>query len=175
MLQLNTRAVLAVVATGVALFMLSGCGLLEARQAEAVANQGIQLQKFIEQADAWGADIVAQVPAPEASQISENIGGSRQAGANYEEWPKYYYWSQIVELHPDARTPTEFADGLEPWLEEQGWERNIDSGSSPGEESFVRSYSRGRYSLAVEIYTVSPPQAQSLNFSIVSPDTDPNS
>ena len=175
MLQLNIRAALAVVATGVMLCLLSGCGLVEARQAEVVASQKAQLLEFIDQADAWGADIIAQVPEEEAEDIFENFGGSRQAGANYDEWPKYYYWAQGVDLYADGpRTPTEFADGLEPWLEEQGWVRNLDKEFPPNEENFVRDYVRGRYSLAVEVYTVSPPQAQSLNFRIVTPQTDQN-
>ena len=174
MLQLSTRAALAVVATGVMLCLLSGCGLVEARQAEVVASQKAQLLEFIDQADAWGADIIAQAPEEEAKAIYENVGGIREAGANYEEWPKYYYWAQGVDLYPDGpRTPTEFADGLEPWLEEQGWVPNLDKEFPPGRDSYVRDYVRGRYSLAVEVYTVTPPQAQSLKFRIVTPRTDP--
>ncbi|WP_146073409.1 hypothetical protein [Cryobacterium sp. N22] len=157
------------------LFVLSGCGSSEAPPAEAVVSQEDQLQVFVEQADAWGADIIAQAPEEEAKAIYENFGGSRQAGADYAEWPQYYYWAQGVDLYPDGpRTPTEFADDLEPWLEDQGWVRNLDSEFSPGEESYVRGYVRGRYSLEVEVYTVTPPQAQSLNFTIVTPDTDQN-
>ena len=174
MLQLNTRAVLAVVATGIVLSLLSGCGISESRQAEAVAAQEVQLREFVDQADDWGADIIAQAPVSETESILENFGGSRQASANYEEWPKYYYWAQGIDLHLDGpRTPTEFADDLEPWLEEQGWVRRRDD-SSPGKESFWRDYTRGRYVLEVEIYTVTPPQAQSLTFSIVTPSTDPD-
>lgn len=85
-------------------------------------------------------------------------GGSRQASANYEEWPKYYYWAQGVDLQPDgARTPTEFADHLEPWLIEQGWVRNEERGLPPRKESFERSYVRRQYSLTVVVYTVAPP------------------
>jgi len=175
MLQLNIRAALAVVTAGVLLCALSGCALIEARQAEVVASQEAQLLEFIDQADAWGADIIAQAPAEESKAIYENFGGSRQASANYEEWPQYYYWAQGVDLYPDGpRTPTEFADDLEPWLEKQGWVRNLDKEFPPNEENFVRDYVRGRYSLAVEVYTVSPPQAQSLNFRIVTPQTDQN-
>ena len=154
------------------LFLVSGCGLMEARQAEAVASQEVQLQEFVDQADAWGADIIAQVPEAEKASVTGHLGGSRQAGANYEEWPKYYYWSQIVELYPTARTPTEFADDLEPWLEEQGWVRNQDNEFPPGKESTIRGYARGQYSLSVEMYTVLPPRAQLLNFKIVTPRTD---
>jgi len=172
--SLRARAALAVVTAGVVLVLTTGCATSEPRKAEAVATQEVQLQEFIDQADAWGADIIAQAPEEEAEDIYENFGGSREAGANYEEWPKYYYWAQGVDLYPDGpRTPTEFADGLEPWLEKQGWVRNLDRESSPGKESFLRDYARGRYSLEVEIYTVSPPQAQSLNFTIVTPRTDP--
>ena len=170
---LVARAAIAVVSAGVVLCGLSGCSVSESRKAEVVASQEVQLREFVDQADAWGADIIAQVPEDELASVTGLIGGSRQAGANYEEWPQYYYWSQIVELDPGARTPTEFADGLEPWLEEQGWVRNLDSEFPPGKQTFVRDYVRGQYSLAVEVYTASPPQAQLLNFRIVTPDTDP--
>ena len=154
------------------LFVLSGCGSSEARQAEPVVSQEDQLQEFVEQADAWGADIIAHAPEDEAKDIFENFGGSRQASADYAEWPQYYYWAQSIELYPDGpRTPTEFAVDLEPWLEEQGWVRSRNGEFPPGRDSFTRDYSRGRYSLAVEVYTVTPPQAQSLNFRIVTPDT----
>ena len=170
---LIARAALAVVTAGVVLSVVSGCGLSEARQAEAVASQEVQLQEFIDQADAWGADIIAQAPEEEAKAIYENFGGSRDA--YYKEWPQYYYWAQGVDLYPDGpRTPTEFADDLEPWLEDQGWVRNLDKEFPPDRDSYVRDYVRGRYSLAVEVYTVTPPQAQSLKFRIVTPRTDPN-
>jgi len=172
--SLRARAALAVVTAGVVLVLTTGCVTSESRKAEAVATQEVQLQEFIDQADAWGADIIAQAPEEEAEDIYENFGGSREAGANYEEWPKYYYWAQGVDLYPDGpRTPTEFADGLEPWLEEQGWVPNLDKEFPPGRDSYVRDYVRGRYSLAVEVYTVTPPQAQSLKFRIVTPRTDP--
>jgi len=174
-MRFKTRAAMAVITAGVVFCVLTGCAMSESRKAEVVASQEIQLQEFIDQADAWGADIIAQAPKEEVEDIFENFGGSRQAGANYEEWPKYYYWAQGVDLYPDGpRTPTEFADGLEPWLEKQGWVRNLDKEFPPGRDSYVRDYVRGRYSLAVEVYTVAPPQAQSLNFTIVTPQTDPN-
>jgi len=117
MLQRNTRAALAVVTAGVLLGVLSGCGAVEARQAKVVASQEVQLQEFIDQADAWGADVIAQAPVDEVEDILKNVGGTRQAGDYYEEWPQYYYWAQIVDLYRDGpRTPTEFADDLEPWL-----------------------------------------------------------
>lgn len=172
MLRIHTRAVLAAITASVALVLLSGCGMSEA---ESVASQEAQLQKLVEQADAWGADIITQVPEAEKADVTGNIGGSRQASAMYEEWPKYYYWSQIVVLNPTARTPTVFADDLEPWLVEQGWVRNPDHEFPPGKETFVRAYQRGRYSLAVEVYTALPPQAQLLNFKIVTPETNPDS
>ena len=118
--SLRARAALAVVTAGVVLVLTTGCVASESRKAEAVATQEFQLQEFIDQADAWGADIIAQAPEEEAEDIYENFGGSREAGANYEEWPKYYYWAQGVDLYPDGpRTPTEFADGLEPWFTSQ--------------------------------------------------------
>ena len=171
----TTRAALAVATAGVVLCLLSGCAMSESRKAEVVASQEIQLQEFVDQAAGWGADIIEQIPAEEAESISGQLGGTRQASDNYEEWPKYYYWAQRVDLHPDGpQTPTEFADGLEPWLEEQGWVRNRDSEFSPRKDSFVRDYGRGRYSLAVEVYTVTPPQAQTVNFRIVTPQTNPD-
>jgi len=173
-MRFKTRAAMAVITAGVVFCVLTGCAMSESRKAEVVASQESQLQEFIDQADAWGADIIAQAPKEEVEDIFENFGGSRQAGANYEEWPKYYYWAQGVDLYPDGpRTPTEFADGLEPWLEEQGWVPNLDKEFPPGRDSYVRDYVRGRYSLAVEVYTVTPPQAQSLKFRIVTPRTDP--
>ena len=168
----KTRAAMAVLTAGVVLCVLSGCAMSESRKAEVVASQEVQLREFVDQADAWGADIIAQVPELEKASVTGHLGGSRQESANYEEWPRYYYWSQIVELYPTARTPTAFADDLEPWLEEQGWVRNRDSEFPPGKESTVRDYVRGRYSLEVEMYTVSPPRAQLLNFRIVTPGTD---
>jgi hypothetical protein len=137
-----------------------------------VASQEVELQEFVDQADAWGADIIAQVPEAEKASVTGNIGGSRQAGVMYEEWPKNYYWSQIIVLHPGARAPTVFADDLEPWLEEQGWVPNRDNEFSPGQESFVRGYVRGRYSLTVEVYTAPPPQAQLLGLRIATPETN---
>ena len=119
-MRFKTRAAMAVITAGVVFCVLTGCAMSESRKAEVVASQEIQLQEFIDQADAWGADIIAQAPKEEVEDIFENFGGSRQAGANYEEWPKYYYWAQGVDLYPDGpRTPTEFADGLEPWFTSQ--------------------------------------------------------
>ncbi|MGO4782667.1 hypothetical protein [Cryobacterium sp. W22_MBD10_FK3] len=171
--RLKTRVALAVVAAGAVLCALSGCAVSESRKAEVVASQEVQLQEFIDEAAGWGAEIMAQIPAEEAESVSGQLGGTRQASDDNEEWPKYYYWAQRVDLHLDGpRTPTEFADELEPWLKEQGWVRNRDKELSPRKDSFVRDYARGRNSLAVEVYTVSPPQAQSLNFTIVSPQTE---
>ncbi len=153
---------------------LAGCGS-EQREAEQVASQETQLQEYVEQADALGAEIIAQIPEAEVENVTQNLGGSRQASDLYEDWPKYYYWDQIVSLLPDGpRTPAQLADDLEPWLEEQGWQRDRAREFPPGKESFTRDYRRGAYTLAVEVYTVPPPHAQSISFSIVTSNTDPD-
>lgn len=155
---------------------LSGCGTGDSRNAEdMVVSQEAQLKDFIAQADGWGAEIISQVPVadiePEAE--SHNIGGVRKANDSGEEWPKYYYWDQIVELRAEgARTPTQLADDLEPWLAQQGWERNADTEFPPGEDTFERDYYRDGYHLVVEVYTVPPPHAQKVTFMIVTPQTD---
>lgn len=149
---------------------VTGCAL---SAEERITVQEEQLASFIDRADAWGADIVAQIPEDEIELLSDVAGGSR--GANgYEQWPRYYYFDQIVVLHPDGpRSPTQVADDLEPSLEEQGWKRATEGEFPPDEESFERDYFQDGYHLALEIYTVEPPQAQSLQIVIVTPTTDP--
>lgn len=156
--------------------LLSGCGAQPQLSAEEkVVVQEAQLDELIERADTWGADILAQIPDSEVELISENTGGARKASDDYEEWPKYYYWDQMLVLHAEgARSPSDVADDLEPWLEEQGWERNEGSEFPPGEESFERDYYRDGYHLVVEVYTEAPPRVQSINFMIVTPQTDPD-
>jgi hypothetical protein len=154
--------------------MLPGCVGMSAE--ERVAVQEEQLVEMVAQADGWGGEIIAQIPVAEHEPAAEsrNMGGSRQA-SDYEEWPKYYYWDPIIVLRAEgARTPTEVADDLEPWLEAEGWERNEGSEFPPGEESFERDYYREGYHLVVEVYTEAPPRAQSINFTIVTPQTDPD-
>lgn len=168
---MNSRKRVSTVAAGVVFALgLSGCGL---SAEERIAVQEEQLASFIEYADGWGAKIIAQIPEEEVEVLSGAAGGSR--GANgYEQWPRYYYFDQIVDLRADGpRSPTQVADDLEPWLEEQGWERSTEGEFPPGEESFERDYFRDGYHLALEIYTVEPPQAQSLQIVIVTPTTDP--
>ena len=63
---------------------------------------------------------------------------------------------------------------LSQWLEGRGWERNEGSEFPPREESFERDYYRDGYHLVVEVYTEVPPRAQSINFMIVTPQTDPD-
>lgn len=173
-MQSNIRAVLAVVMAGVVLCVVSGCGMSESRKAEVVVLQKMQLGEFVDQADAWGADIIAQFPAEETQSVPSNAGGWRSAGAYYEEWPKYYVWDKIVTLQPDGpRTPVEFAEDLEPWLEEQGWVKTRDD-VLPGKGTVERGFSRGGYSLSVEAYTAVPPQAQLVALMIVTPKTDPD-
>ncbi|MCK2023911.1 hypothetical protein KZC52_13310 [Microbacterium sp. kSW2-24] len=153
---------------------LSGCAGMSAE--EKVAVQEAQLKDFVAQADVWGGEIVAQIPVAEIEPAAEsyNIGGVRKV-SDYDDWPKYYYWDQIVELKAEgARAPSEVADDLEPWLEREGWERNEESEFPPGEQSFERDYYRDGYHLVVEVYTVPPPHAQKLAFMIVTPQTDPD-
>ena len=164
-----------VAVTLVALTMVVGCSgcVSEEREAELVEQRETQLAELIAQADAWGAEIFVQVPEDEAEVVNRNVGGVRQASDHYRDWPKYYYWSQSVDLYADGpRSPEEFIDDLEPWLEEEGWERNRDREFPPGEDSFRRDYFRGPYHLVVEVYTVEPPKAQTIMFSIVTPSTD---
>ncbi|MBQ3360084.1 MAG: hypothetical protein IJG47_14460 [Microbacterium sp.] len=137
--------------------------------------QEAQLKEFVERADAWGAEVLVQIPSSEIELVSDNAGGARKASDYYEEWPKYYYWDQIVVLHADnVRSPSEVADDFEAWLEGRGWERNEGSEFPPREESFERDYYRDGYHLVVEVYTEVPPRAQSINFMIVTPQTDPD-
>lgn len=149
--------------------VLLGCGL---SAEERIAVQEKQLQSFIERADGWGSEIIAQIPEDEVELLSDPAGGSR--GVNgYEQWPRLYYFDRIVVLRADGpRSPTEVADDLEPWLSDQGWTRAKDGEFPPGEESFARDYFRDGYHLALEIYTVEPPRAQSLQIAIVTPTTD---
>lgn len=139
--------------------------------------QESQLEEYIAQADGAAAEIFAQIPEEELlpGQDTGNFGGVRLVSAYYEEWPKYYYWAQIVVLKADGpRTPTQVADDLEPWLEEQGWMRNTDREFPPSDESFERHYYRDGYHLIVRAYTIPPPHAQKLMFTIVTPHTDPS-
>jgi hypothetical protein len=153
--------------------LLSGCTASDQQSADGARQQQARLQEYIEQADAWGADILAQIPAEEMASVSANYGGERQADDLYREWPKYYYWAQGVDLHPDGpRTPTALADDLDPWLGQQGWVRREERELPAGKESFERDYTRDGYTLAVEVHTVAPPRAQTVDFTIVSPQTD---
>lgn len=157
-----------------AVAVLSGCGV---SAEENIVAQDTQLKEAIAQADTWGGEITAQIPVTEIEPESDahNIGGVRKTSDYGAEWPKYYYWAQIVELKQEgAMTPTQVADDLAPWLESQGWERNADSEFSPGKESFERDYYRDGYHLVVEVYTEPPPRAQSLHFTIMTPATDPD-
>lgn len=143
---------------------------------EAIAVQERQLEEFIAQADGAGGEIIAQIPQEELLPDQDPVlfGGVQLVSDYYEEWPKYYYWAQIVVLRPDGpRGPARVADDLEPWLEEQGWKRNTDSEFPPTEEYFERDYFRNGYHLIVRVDTVPPPDAQTLMFTIVTPHTDP--
>lgn len=153
--------------------LFSGCAT---SPEEAIPVQESQLEEYIAKADGAGAEILAQIPQEELlpDHDTGNLGGVRLVSDYYEEWPKYYYWAQIVVLKAEApRTPTQVADDLEPWLEDQGWKRNTDSEFPPSEESFERHYYRDGYHLIVRAYTIPPPHAQKLMFTIVTPHTDP--
>jgi len=156
--------------------LLSACGSQpQLSEEDRVAVQETQLAEFIQRADGWGAEIVANVPASEVETLYPNMGGSRGAGENYEQWPRYYYWFQGIDLLAEgARSPSAVADDLEPWLKRQGWERNTDVEFPPGQERFERDYFREGYHLIVEVYTEEPPMAQAINFKIVTPQTDPS-
>lgn len=171
------RACRAAVALAVPLALAVSPGCAESHllsSNEKVVLQETQLKKFVAQANSWGADILAWVPMEEVEPATEshNIGGVRKAN-EYEEWPKYYYWDQILELNSEgARAPSDMADDLEPWLEKKGWRRDEDSEFPPGEQSFERDYYRDGYHLVVEVYTLPPSQAQTIAFTIVTPQTD---
>lgn len=164
-------------AVALALSVIPGCAVFDSLSPEEkVVVQEAQLKDFVAQANSWGADIIAWIPTEEIDPAadSRNIGGVRKAN-EYEEWPKYYYWDQILELKSEgARTPSEMADDLEPWLEKEGWRRDEDSEFPPGEQSFERDYYRDGYHLVVEVYTLPPPQVQTIAFTIVTPQTDPD-
>ncbi len=162
--------------------LLVGCGQGEEPPNEGQTGKAMsqeeQLESYIHTADSWGAEIVAQIDATEIkpdSEPSNNYGGVRQASDYGVEWPKYYYWAAIITLRADGpRAPTDVAEDLHPWLENEGWKRDESREFPPGEESFERDYFRDGYHLVVEVYTEPPPQAQSLQFMIVTPETDPD-
>ncbi|WP_348790016.1 hypothetical protein [Leifsonia sp. NPDC080035] len=154
---------------------LSGCGLSPEQEARQVANQQAQLAALIVRADGWGAEILAQVPEGEIETVTKNIGGVSIASDYYEEWPKYYYWMQLIDLRPDGpRTPTQVADDLEPWLHSHGWKRYKEHERPPAKDRFKHYYVREGYLLGVEAYTVPPPRAQTIGFTILTPETDPD-
>ena len=132
-----------------------------------------QLQGYIDRAEAWGGEIIAQIPEEEIEIVNPNRGGVREANDAYQPWPKLYFWVTDVNLLPEgARSPREVADDLDPWLENQGWQREESRELPPENERFKRHYFRQSYHLTVEVYTVEPPQAQSIVFRIVTPSTD---
>ncbi|WP_167050897.1 hypothetical protein [Salinibacterium sp. ZJ77] len=140
-----------------------------------MAKQEAQLEAWASQANEWGADIIAQIPDEELFLVSSNSGGSRQASALYAEWPKYYYWSQKIYLHPDGpRTTAEVADDLDVWLQSEGWVRNEAREMPPMRHAFDRSYYRDSYAMTVTVHTEPPPMAQWITFSISTPITDPD-
>ncbi|MFJ2369177.1 hypothetical protein [Microbacterium sp. NPDC087665] len=168
----RSRLGASLVAVVFAIAVLAGCGL---SAEEKVKVQEAQLKELIAQADAWGAEVIAQVPASEVELLSDNVGGARGVSDYNQQWPRYYYFAQTVVLRADGpRTPTQMADDIEPWLEDQGWERNKGSEFPPDDDRFERDYYRDGYHLVVEVYTEPPPRAQSINFTIVTPQTDPD-
>jgi len=159
-------AALAVLTIGA--FLLSGCGLTAE---ERITVQEEQQQSFIDRADSWGEQITDQVAEDEIELVSD-AGGSRGAQDD-EQWPRYYYFARTVVLRSDGpRTPTQVADDLEPWLSEQGWERNEGQEFPASRDSFERYYSHGEYGLTLQVYTEPPPRAQSIDLTIVTPTTD---
>ncbi|WP_314147858.1 hypothetical protein [uncultured Leifsonia sp.] len=172
---MNRRRLVVGLALAGAVCVLAGCGLTAEQEARQVATQQAQLAALIDRADGWGAEILAQIPEPEIEAVTKNIGGPRLASDYYEEWPKYYTWNQFIDLYPDGpRTPTQLADDLEPWLEDQGWVRHKEREFPRGKSSFERDYGREGYLLELQVDTVAPPRAQTISFLIVTPETDPH-
>lgn len=172
--MIRRRLVVGLALTG-AVCALTGCGLIAEQEARQVATQQAQLTTLISRADGWGAEIIAQIPEPEIKTLTDNIGGMRAASDYYKEWPKYYYWEQLAVLHPDGpRTPTQLADDLEPWLQDHGWKRYKAHERPPADDRFTRYYVQDGYLLGVEAYTVAPPRAQTVGFTILTPETDPH-
>ncbi len=167
------RVVTALAAAG-AVAVLSGCGWSEDREAAQVASQEAQLKVLMSTADGRGAEIMGQIPASEVG-TTVDTSSIELTSDFYEEWPKYYVWSQTVELHLDGpRTPAQVADDLEPWLARHGWTRDTGHEFPPRTRSFTRYYRWDGYLLAVEAFTDPPPRAQAVRFAIVTPDTDPD-
>ncbi|MBK0420765.1 hypothetical protein JD292_01540 [Leucobacter sp. CSA2] len=173
MMIVRRRAIAALLSAGALCGLLTGCASEEQKAAQ-VAQQQEQLDGYIAKAEGWGEEILAQIPKSEVEDAGPAASGTRAANMNYEEWPKYYIWDTIVRLKPTgARTPTEAADELDPWLKDQGWKRHEEREDTPNQESFTRYYSRAQYTLMVEAYTQAPPRAQNIFFTIVTPPTSP--
>jgi len=172
---MNRRRLVVGLALAGAVCALTGCGPTAEQEARQVATQQAQLAALIDRADGWGAEILAQIPEPEIEAVTKNIGGPRLASDYYEEWPKYYHWHQFIDLYPRGpRTPTQLADDLEPWLQDHGWKRYKAHESPPADDRFKRFYVQDGYLLGVEAYTVAPPRAQTVGFTILTPETDPH-
>ncbi len=158
--------------------LLAGCMPAGERasteRTEPEMSQDQQLSAFVLRADAWGAEIISEIPSEDVVAVSTNGGGVRRASNQSHEWPKYYVWDQIVELSADGpRTPVDVAEDLDAWLKKQGWERNEEQELPPGRHTFERDYFRQGFHLVVEVYTDPPPHAQKITLMIVTPETDP--
>ena len=167
------RVVTALVVAG-AVLVVSGCGWSEDREAAQVASQEAQLKALMSTADGRGAEIMGQLDVSEIESTAD-LSSIELTSDFYDEWPKYYVWSQDVQLNLSGpRTPTRVADDLDPWLAQHGWMREEENEFPPGRESFTRYYRWGGFRLAVEAFTDLPPRAQTLRFAIITPDTDPD-
>lgn len=150
---------------------LAGCDSYEGSPEQARIQQE-RLDEYIQTADRWGAEIVAQIPPAEIEEAHRGDAGVRKVVPEYQEWPKTYSWDSWVTMRQtDARTPVQMLDGLEPWLIQQGWMPSP-TGETRGKESVQRGYIRGVYVLMVEADTAPPPHAQTLSFRISSPATN---
>ena len=140
-----------------------------------MASQEAQLEVLGLQVEEWGEEILAQIPEEEMEHVTEVRGADPRKRSGYmEPWPQYQIWDATVQLKPEgARTPLEMADGLEPWLLSEGWER-IHRGRGEVEQDWIeRSYRREGYALKLRANTEPPPRAQNLRIGLVSPSTKP--
>lgn len=169
------RRLLAAAGALALLGVLSGCGVPEQRKADSAANQEVQLQALMDQTEARGEDIFAQLLDDEILWRTEDRGGSPQQLSDFDEpWPKYVAWDAIATLKPEgARSPLEVSDGLDVWLRAQGWQLTEEE---PAENALVekrRYYALEGYRLSVRAEMERPPMAQNVTIGLTSPSTKP--